>query len=349
MSTASGSGLGGGVQGGFVMREAGLVQLPNGAQVDLTTAAGVAKAEAALDSAQLQELEGLMRSAGFTRAGDAFVPRDSFEVNSHNKILGPEAGTEQTDLDKEIGGKVFQAAGFPNPYHSNTTEALYKEMMGSPQFKAATSSLQAIINQQLGPTTAASFQQAATGSVPQKGLQDFSDRIKALEAQYPQGNIMEVLFLVFRESVEQTNEDKKYFLIKMQEFNKVAESISDYLSYLVEKSKELSTKEANNKDEADKQDITIQDKSFMTDSVGADGKAISWQVTPGEGRKVKRSGLDSEMKKVESWQESVRNERQMASTSFQNFDQKSNQLYNLLSSVLKSVNEMRGGTVRNMM
>jgi len=39
----------------------------------------------------------------------------------------------------------------------------------------------------------------------------------------------------------------------------------------------------------------------------------------------------------------------MASTAFQNFDQKSNQLYNLISSVMKAMNEMRKGTVRNML
>jgi hypothetical protein len=36
-------------------------------------------------------------------------------------------------------------------------------------------------------------------------------------------------------------------------------------------------------------------------------------------------------------------------TAFQNFDQKTNQLYNLLSSVMKSMNEMRMGTIRNML
>ena len=39
----------------------------------------------------------------------------------------------------------------------------------------------------------------------------------------------------------------------------------------------------------------------------------------------------------------------MASTGFQNFDQKANQMYNLLSSVMKAMNEMRMGTARNML
>ena len=40
---------------------------------------------------------------------------------------------------------------------------------------------------------------------------------------------------------------------------------------------------------------------------------------------------------------------QFEAMSFQNFDQKANQLYNLMSSVLKATNEMRSGTVRNML
>jgi hypothetical protein len=36
-------------------------------------------------------------------------------------------------------------------------------------------------------------------------------------------------------------------------------------------------------------------------------------------------------------------------TRFQSFDQKANQLYNLLSTVMKAMNEMRMGTTRNML
>lgn len=58
--------------------------------------------------------------------------------------------------------------------------------------------------------------------------------------------------------------------------------------------------------------------------------------------------LNTTIKQVESIQEPVRNDRQESSTSFENFDQKANQLYNLLSSVMKSMEEMRMSTVRNM-
>ena len=53
--------------------------------------------------------------------------------------------------------------------------------------------------------------------------------------------------------------------------------------------------------------------------------------------------VNDRIKDVESMQETVRNKRQMASTAFQNFDQKSNQLYNMMSAVMKAFNEMRSG------
>ena len=52
--------------------------------------------------------------------------------------------------------------------------------------------------------------------------------------------------------------------------------------------------------------------------------------------------LDDIIKDVEAQQETLRDRRQMASTTFQNVDQKANQLYNMLSSVLKTMNEARG-------
>ena len=51
--------------------------------------------------------------------------------------------------------------------------------------------------------------------------------------------------------------------------------------------------------------------------------------------------------KIEEKQETIRNERQEYQTSFENFDQKVNQLFSLLSTVLKSMKETNSGTNRN--
>ena len=84
-------------------------------------------------------------------------------------------------------------------------------------------------------------------------------------------NIYELLFLVFRESIEQTNLDKAYFLTKIQEFNDMAEGLSDYLGELVEKSQELSEASEGEK-EPEKIHIDVEVKRFDLNGLGSDGK-----------------------------------------------------------------------------
>ncbi len=329
-SAGGGTGVGGGgVQPNFMVLEGANVQLPSGVQVDLSTADGVAQAKAALDPAQLAELEGVMRNTGFRLENGTFVPRDSYEMRRELGVVGPSSTTAgQTALDQEIGERVFVAAGLVNPWSANTTEKLYAKIKDTPQFNEATA---ALTNYIANPTNA--------------NQADFLARMKAVEAQFPNGNIMEVLFLVFRESIQETNEDKKYFLLKLQEFNTMAEKISDYLSHLVKESQRLSEASEGQK-YPEKVHINVEVKSFDLSTLDPNGNL---RVTDQRTRSLDRAGLNDTIKDVESMQETIRNKRQMASTAFQNFDQKANQLYNLLSSVLKSLNEMRGGTVRNML
>lgn len=64
---------------------------------------------------------------------------------------------------------------------------------------------------------------------------------------------------------------------------------------------------------------------------------------------LSRDEVETLMEDIEALQAEIRNKRQMASTAFQNVDQKANQAYNLLSSIMKAMNETRMGTVRNML
>lgn len=59
--------------------------------------------------------------------------------------------------------------------------------------------------------------------------------------------------------------------------------------------------------------------------------------------------LDRELGDLDITLEDARNKRQRAAEQFENFDQKANQLYNLLSSVMKAMAEMRMGIARNML
>src|SRR5207249_1236833 len=137
--------------------------------------------------------------------------------------------------------------------NANTTERLYGDIKNAPQFKAAVGGMNEFL---ANPTPTNS--------------NNFVGQMRALSAQFPNGNIMEVLFLVFRESIQQTNEDKKYFLLKLQEFNKMAEQISDYLSYLVERSQALS-QAADGAKYPEKVHVDVEVKKFDLSALGPDG------------------------------------------------------------------------------
>ncbi|RLB57743.1 MAG: hypothetical protein DRI90_17640 [Deltaproteobacteria bacterium] len=53
-----------------------------------------------------------------------------------------------------------------------------------------------------------------------------------LVSQTPRGDIVSTLFVVFRESIEQTNEDKLQWLSKLKQLNDISEALGDYLKGL---------------------------------------------------------------------------------------------------------------------
>jgi hypothetical protein len=59
--------------------------------------------------------------------------------------------------------------------------------------------------------------------------------------------------------------------------------------------------------------------------------------------------ISKQIKNLENSMEEVRNKRQEYMTAFENFDQKANQLFNILSTVLKNQKEMQEAITRNML
>ena len=327
MSTgAGGAGLG---TANIQVLTQGAVELPNGAQVNVTTAEGMAQAGEVLDQNGLAELKSLMSAQGYKFESGVFVPDDKFAEGQSALDQGPKNldMSELSETDKAVI-KLFQETCGLSPFNSNTTPEWLVQLKGEGTWETALASM---VNYLENPSPA--NQAAVIESV---------GNVAALDAGL---NIYELLFLVFRESIEQTNLDKAYFLTKIQEFNDMAEGLSDYLGELVEKSQELSEASEGEK-EPEKIHIDVEVKRFDLNGLGSDGKITALS---NDSKRLDRAGLNDEIKHVESMQETVRNKRQMASTSFQNFDQKANQLYNLMSSVLKATNEMRSGTVRNML
>lgn len=333
--------------------------LVNGVPVDVNTPEGAAILMGAVNTEELETIKGmLLLKQVDSPDGPLLIPDDSFKKADTTALraqLGPTANEGGDWIDNELG-QWFESQGVANPYNSNTTPALYDKIKDNGAFLEAVAKLTGYLQ---NPTTKAegefiSHMAAIEGQnvTNAAGTQtqyspEFVKYMKGIQAANPHGNIMELLFLVFRQSIEETNEDKKYFLQKLKMFNDMGESLSNYLSDLVDVSRDLGAAAAGAKYPEmvlTAEPVTI--KKFDLSTTNRAGELVPLSV---ESKKLERAGLNDTIKEVESMQETVRNKRQMASTAFQNFDQKSNQLYNLLSSVMKAMNEMRMGTVRNML
>lgn len=75
--------------------------------------------------------------------------------------------------------------------------------------------------------------------------------------------------------------------------------------------------------------------------------SIQWD--PGEMPIKSASEVTLHIQQIEAQVDSVRNKRQEFTTEFENFDQKCNQLFNLLATVMKSTREMRLAALRNLL
>jgi len=316
----SGAGPGGGITNPPVVIDQGLIKF-NGETLDPRDTADLSKVlDSGISGAQFMELQKDLADWDLVLAGDKFVEAEDFSL-----LVGPEDAGDGDDLDCEMRDHIYRDNGWHCP-HGNSTAGVHAELCNDPHFMSCTDSCKNMIE---NPS-------AANKEAFMKGFMDYSDG---------RPNVHELLFLVFKESIKETNEDKKYFLLKLKEFNDMAEGLSQYLGELVDASSKLSAK-GKDEEYPDKVTVDVDVKEFDLSTLGKDGKLIEMDS---QSEPLNSASLNNRIKEVESMQETVRNKRQMASTSFQNFDQKSNQLYNLISSVMKSMNEMRSGTVRNML
>jgi hypothetical protein len=64
--------------------------------------------------------------------------------------------------------------------------------------------------------------------------------------------------------------------------------------------------------------------------------------------RILESKIQEEISQAEADMETVRNDRQLSSSQFENANQKASQYVNMLESVLKSINEMNAGIIRNL-
>ena len=278
----------------------------------------VAQTQAPIDTNQI---EGLAHSDAGVRTDVPIQDNYGGRVKADG-LKAIDAGFTENDASTT---ELFRQCNLPPIYNANTTNVTANTFANDPVFKETTQAISSALT--------------SNTAVDNPALAN-----KVAEFCAGKTNPMEALYLVFRESIKENNEDRKYFLHKIQEYNKLSESLADYLKELTKASNDLTQIEKTH----DGQDpakaakctdtISFSVKNFETGFLGSDGNAISVTAEP---KLMQRADIDLAIKDLESMKELVSNNRQQASTAFQNFDQKGNQLMNLLSTVIKSMNEMR--------
>ena len=311
----------GGVGNSAKVIDQGIVQLGD-QELDPRVAADLAAIKSGTTTAEFEAIKSdLTEDWNLVLNGDKFVEKTDYSA----VIDGPQEADGGDEASQQLREHVYDQNSWICP-QGNSTAQVHGEISGELEFTDSVSLAKKYFENPTAENEAA-----------------FTKQVFA----YTEGkvNIHEILFLVFKESIQETNEDKKYFLQKMKDFNSMGEDLSDYLREMVDASTSLS-EQGEGKKYPEKERVNIDVKEFDLSTLNTQGNL---EITTSETKSVDRSSLNDQIKMLESMQETVRNKRQMASTSFQNLDQKVNQLYNLISSVMKNMNEMRAGTVRNML
>jgi hypothetical protein len=110
---------------------------------------------------------------------------------------------------------------------------------------------------------AASKQLARDGQYSAAAQKAFVAYIESVTQHNPHGNIMGVIFLVFRDSIEEQNEDKRYWLERLKEQDAIADALGDYLEELASASRDLEAEVRGDKEaEASVVDMRVAGRSI---------------------------------------------------------------------------------------
>lgn len=256
------------------------------------------------------------------------TPRVSRTANDDRYTTSSPIGTQGPTetvagaFEEEIFTNVFEQNGIPNPYGSSTW-ARYAELQNDPNFQAAVDAGRGFMD----------------GTVSE------SEFLNAVSRLPKDGNVMETLLLVIRGSIEAANEDKKYHLKKLQGLNEISSFLGDQTRIFADASSKLQTLEKHSK-KPEQKTVRLEYSVPDTSTVGTDGYAIAGSTVV---KDVNRDQMGIEMKNIEAAQEEVKNNKQEVQTAFQAVDSKVNQLYQIMASVSKTMNEERGAPIKNML
>jgi predicted extracellular nuclease len=131
---------------------------------------------------------------------------------------------------------------------------------------------------------------------------------------------------------------EQYVKAKRFELTATADAVSKLIS-------ELHVREKK----ARQQTLTVTDMENLEAYISQVARLSNQQLNlAASGRSMNSTLLAETIRETEIQQETSRNKRTLQETSFQNYEQRANQLYSQLSSLMKTANDMRMGVVRNL-
>ena len=169
--------------------------------------------------------------------------------------------------------------------------------------------------------------------------------VASVAAAGPRSNVPEMLAGVLKESVASMNEDKKYYLEKMQGYNDQAEAVSDYLAALVDASASLAEKARGKTDESSPPAIARSESSTLEKAADADrfadlvtGFATAEEELRERVSDLRASDIRAFEDEIRAWEEKldgVGDDAQLANVDLQNILQKQQQTLQMMSNISK--------------
>ncbi len=242
------------------------------------------------------------------------------------------------EADDLLYEEVFKPLGLPSPYNANTTPALAREVGSSPEYAQVRTAL-------------GGFLVAAAPEAQAK----LNEAFLVLQNKFPHGNLMELMYIVFRQSVTENVEDSKLYIKRLQSMNAEAEQYSKYLETLSDASRTLeSNRDSRSDSKKGDAEVWVYPQRVVQDPSSPTGYSLVTRPEEGSAARgglvrFQTTSLANEIKDVENKQDLLRNARSMVNTSFQNANEKRNQNFKLMTDVLKSILEGSGIGLRNML
>jgi hypothetical protein len=164
-------------------------------------------------------------------------------------------------------------------------------------------------------------------------------------------DLMALLYVVMGESIKESNESKLYWITRLAEMNKISEALSNYLKAVIDAARRLEERRRGPDDEPT---VAVSvgrlqvERREGDDWVFDPAALIPQDARDGATANLSVGDLLVLASEVENHRETVRAQRQLYASQFENANQKATQYVNMLSSVLKTLNEMARSVIRNL-